>query len=122
MLALVRRLADRMGLRDWRIEVLEEPPEDEWALASCEPLRGRRYALLRLSERWYRLAPHDQRAALVHELIHCHVASACDVVRCELPAHLSPATYEVVWASFHRQIEYAVDGLTGVIAPLIDAA
>lgn len=112
--ALAAYILERMrelGLREWTIHILSEPPEDEDANASIDPCIGRRVATLRVCPDFRELSRDDQRNAIVHELLHCHHVAATDIIRLDLPRHLAQSTYEILWEGFKRQIEYMVDAL-----------
>jgi hypothetical protein len=113
----VRLIADRIGLRDWSLEVRPEPPNEVSALATCEPVFGRKLAVLRVCDRFRSLTAAEQREIVVHELLHCHLAAAADAVRLDLPHVVPDHTFQVFWSSYERAVEYAVDGLTAAVAP-----
>lgn len=104
----VNALAARMRLGHWRIEVLDELPESETALASVHPWYGRCAASIRLADNFLKDSPADQRYALVHEMVHCYLAQSNDTIRPDL----APAT-ERAWRLAH---EYAVDQIAMTIA------
>ncbi len=106
-----RALADRLALKDWRIEVTDEEPSDSQANLSVQPVEGRKWARLRLSEFWLRRPPEAQRLGAVHELIHVHHATEINLLKKWLSADAFAA-----WLMAH---EYAVDGLADAIAPLM---
>lgn len=110
-----------LGLSHWTIELSDERPEDPNALGEIWPTEGRCVATLRLHPDFKSYEPEKLASILVHELIHCHFQSACDVVRVDIcEAQLLPrATYEVVWTMFKRQVEYGVDGLSTAVASLV---
>ena len=114
--AQVRQLADELGLRDWTFTILPEPVEDDGAAAMILPVHGRKHAKLQVCADWPDYPA--KREAIVHELLHCHLACATDVIRLDLEAAglLTAAQHEWLWASFRRQIEYAVDGIAAAIA------
>lgn len=105
-----RRLADSMGLRDWSVHVLSgRPGDDENASICC--LWGRRVAEIKLSDDWFADDPPRQRQALVHELIHAHLASMHWLVQDALEPSLHPA-YELT-------LEYAIDAMAEAWAPFL---
>lgn len=107
----LRDLADQLGLRDWWIELLHEPSDDD-ALASCLSTYGRKLAQVSVCREFRNLEPVKQRWILVHELLHCHFAVTQDVVRgARLRAtmgELVHAHFEADWMQAH---EYAIDGV-----------
>ena len=105
----VRQLADTLRLRDWRIEVYEDAPADSTATASCCPVQGRKFAVIRLGESFLTDPPDDQRHTLTHELLHCHLGPMTRMI--EAHDGLPPAA--------NLAMEYCVDGLADAIAPLL---
>jgi hypothetical protein len=105
----VRQLADIMHLKDWRIEVYEDAPGGADAIASCAPVGGRKLAVIRLGESFLTDSSIDQRHTLIHELLHCHLG----------PMQRMLEAGEPIPAAAMLAIEYAVDGLADVIAPLV---
>lgn len=105
----IRRLADLLCLRDWRIEVYEDAPSDGGAIASCDPISGRKYAVIRLSESFLTDGKTEQRHTLTHELLHCHLGPMTRLLQAG----------EVMAPSVQLAMEYCVDGLADAIAPLL---
>jgi hypothetical protein len=116
-LAYLRDLADRLGLRDWRLD-LDRDPTAGGLLAHVEVTDGARWALVTLGPTWGVLPPDRQRQALVHELIHPHFQEIAEAV-----AHgrevLGGTAIEVVERAVRHQIEHAVDALAEAVAPLL---
>ena len=105
----VRKLADLMRLRDWRVEIAEDAPSDANAIASCNPIEGRKFAVIRLSESFFTDSRDDQRQTLAHELLHCHTGPLQRLLEAE----------ESCTPAVRHAIEYCVDGLADAIAPLL---
>lgn len=105
----IRQLADALHLRDWRIEVSEELPAGENSIASCQPVYGRKYAVIRLSEGFLNDDHDEQRHTVIHELLHCHTGPMNRLLEAE----------ESFTASVRQTMEYMVDGLADAIAPLL---
>jgi hypothetical protein len=105
----VRRLADLLCLRDWRIDVYEDAPSDGSAIASCAPVTGRKYAVIRLSESFLTDGGPEQRHTLTHELLHCHLGPMARLLEAN----------EAMRPSVQLAMEYCVDGLADAIAPLL---
>jgi hypothetical protein len=117
--AYIDGLLPLLKLSDWTLRLADEPSDDEEVNASIRPVEGRRLATITLGKDWRDLGNETKRHALVHELIHCHQFSACDIVRLDLPKHLSQCAYDILFGGFRRQVEYMTDGLTDAIAPLM---
>ena len=115
-LPYLRQLANMIALKDWRIEIREEPPEHREADASIRLIYGRKFAIIAMSESFLNLSPEDQRKSLIHELIHCHVEQMWEFALERMPSDME--------SSFKRIAEYAVDGLADGFAshlPLLPA-
>lgn len=118
----VRWVANAMELRDWTLD-LQRRPCDRGAIASIHPTFGRKVADIYFDEHFRTLVPEVQRHTVVHELIHCHLEPAANMVYKDLEEQLSKPADQIFWNGFNRQIEYGVDALANVIAahmPLIE--
>lgn len=110
-----RDLADRMELRDWTVNIVNEPPgHDEWG-ASAECRYGRKFVNIRFCNSFDEWEPDNQRSTLTHELIHCHFAG--------ITQYLSDARGNVgkTWVSqlesvIVNQLEYGIDALADALA------
>jgi hypothetical protein len=105
----VRALADLLHLKDWEILISPQAPAGDDAIASIQPIYGRKSALLRLSEGFLTDSGPEQRHTLVHELVHCHLA--------HLQRLLESEQHDTAGARL--AIEYCVDGLADAVAPLL---
>jgi hypothetical protein len=116
----IRDVADKLGLKDWEFELKREPPEDKDAGAEVSPAEGRKFAHILVASDFREYKPKTQANYILHELIHLHLQSACDVIRLDLWENrvLPQTTYDVLCGGFRRQIEYAVDGLATALAPM----
>ena len=106
-----RHLADLLALKDWRIEVIEEAPVNEHAMAFIECVYGRKWCQIRLSDRWLADPEDRQRQHAAHELIHAHLSAADQIADNQLPRAARPA--------YRLLSEFGVDGLADGIAPLL---
>lgn len=108
-----RLLADRMGLKDWAIQIRDEPADDD-AHAQVNCVDGRKLAKIRFDRDWAKETPECLRQTCVHELIHCHLAP----VRAEMGRRLKQADFH----TFMMLLEYAIDGMAdawSVLLPLM---
>jgi len=117
----VRWVADAMGLRDWLLDVVvaEEVPEgglphsEEFrGVAAATPVPGQRRAGVHFTH-GFRTdhSAQSQRAIVVHELVHCHLADMREFVRscaCDL---LAQQTYDVLSFGFDLAWEHATDAI-----------
>lgn len=131
----VRHCADEMGLRDWTFRVDLNVSEsdlravddhdggsDVWG-ASCDPIRGRKYATIALGREMIgRLLDgelEEFRQTIIHELAHCHLTPLWEQIRLDLLGNnlMALSAYDVFMASAERNLEYAVDAFADAIAP-----
>src|SRR5688572_8706081 len=117
--AYVNEVAALLCLKDWTVELTDDHPNDTEGLAEIEPVDGRKYAVLRLCAHWHDRTPEKQRHSIVHELVHLHHVAATDIIRVDMPRHLSQQAYDILWGAFLRQVEYLVDGLADALAPFM---
>ena len=112
----VRWVGDAIGLRDWWFDIMHDEPENAGDMACCDPFYGQRQAKL-----WFRndlrtLEPVQQRAVVVHELLHCHFAATQEQVRLDLLKHLGQAAYDLFLGSWRMNHEYALDATARALA------
>ncbi len=67
-----RMLADVMGLKDWTVEIDDEPPVNQEAYAVARCSEGRKYIIVDLARGFLDADPKTQRMIAVHELLHAH--------------------------------------------------
>lgn len=118
----MRWVADAMELRDWTMELSHEPADKD-AYASIRATYGRKVALVDLCDNFRTLDADKQRHTIVHELVHCHLESAANMVFRDIEDFLGKQSDQIFYNGFKRQIEYGVDALASAIAkhmPLID--
>lgn len=114
-----RLYADRLGLRNHTIEVLEDPPSDPLALLECEIAFGRAHVRIRARDDFSDQPEYEQRLAIVHELVHAlpglqRLTERTAAVGRE---HIGGIAYRVFWQGFHGDIEELVDSLAQILAP-----
>lgn len=119
LISWLGKLKSTLCLNDWTIHFENGSYPPEFAIASIEPLPGRKVAYLRVMKGFDTLKPHTQTHALVHEFIHIHNANVNDVIAKDLKTILSSSEYELVWNTYKRQHEYAVDGLADAFCKLV---
>jgi hypothetical protein len=109
----VRQLADALRLRDWTIEVQDDPCDDD-AHGQIKIAYGRRQAAIWLSRDNVEL--EKVRHTVVHELIHCHL----EPMRWSLnnaQEVLGSIPFGIFAGAAEDALELAVDGLADAIAP-----
>lgn len=118
----MRRIADKLGLRDWYFEVQRLPlAYDSANSAEVRPTYGQKHAVVKLCWDFNSETPERQRMVLVHELIHCHLHGIVQ------PGYYDEAAWKILGSSaadvlrdqMHLANEFATDALARAIAPLM---
>lgn len=107
----IREMADLMGLRDWRFDLNYYPPTDDGAFAEIAPDDGKQSATIRFGADFPTYDREQQRAIVVHELVHCHLDLIQQQARKDLPRLLGQPAYDAFFPSFVRGIERGVEGI-----------
>ena len=105
-----RAIADRICLRDWTIQIHDDPAQPGH-FAEVERIQGRWVAMIKLGDSFMKDKESGQRDTAAHELIHLHLAFADDMAEM--------AMSKEGWESYRRFREYAVDHLASAIAPML---
>jgi hypothetical protein len=103
-----RAVADMLALKDWAVEVPQEPPDGEDDLACISRPMGRKYARVHLSDEFLADTEPEQRHTIVHEAIHLHITPVDFFVQEKLS--------ESDFKAYCMLREYAVDGIADGIA------
>jgi hypothetical protein len=109
-----RDLADRMGLRDWVVQIGRSPADDGMD-GECRCTYGRRSIAIWLSADFERRTPEDQRWTVTHEL--CHAIA--NPVRWLVHANFENESKErhQLFYSLHKEaLEQSIDHFALVIA------
>jgi hypothetical protein len=106
-----------MRLDHWRVTIIDEPPPD-CDNADVTWWEDKYRADMRLSDRFLRSAPEDQRYSLVHELLHLHLRGVALTSK-GLRHHLSEAEFAWLDNRFEHEEELAVDALAELLAPFL---
>lgn len=113
----VNRMKDMLGLRDWRVTVMRDiAPDAAQAFIWCAGKQ--KVAEVSFGDWFVGLDPDEQRATVVHELIHAHYGQEFHLVRDLAPVLMPKRSYGpflFAWDSAH---EYGTDGLACAIAHL----
>jgi hypothetical protein len=121
----IERTAEALGLREWTI-ILDnlEPSSSDYA-AQWWPIDLRRRGYIRVCVGFRDLEPEEQRAAIVHELLHAAWNDIHEMMRNDLydTRAVSGTTYQVFFQAYVRLEETAIDRLAGAVSkflPLIE--
>lgn len=120
----IRVIADDFGLRDWRL-YLDREPSDSGTNAQIRATPGQKVARIRVAWNFRDHDADDQRATIVHELLHCHLTPMQHILTYDMEAYSSITEDEraIMHTTFLRLMEYSVDGIADAIAskyPLIE--
>jgi hypothetical protein len=112
-----KHLANRMGLYDWLLLVLADPPNNSDAAASIETIEGKKVAHIRLAEDWDDFGPTIQREYAVHELVHPHFEQAAVYVKdMIIEPHLAFPVKQSTYDYYRYLVEFGIDALAKVLA------
>lgn len=114
----LRESADRLHLNHWTLRLWHEAPEDD-AHASVVVTEGRMLASFRFDNSIFEVAGADARSHLAHELAHVLFEPASQMVVHDLHGVLGDQAWRIFKSAYLRQMEFAVDHLAGVLAPLL---
>lgn len=106
----VRDMANRMGLRDWLIEMSHDRPDDDQCAADVNVIYGRKVAVIRMAPAWASEKPESLRATIAHELIHCHLNPMRGVLD-NVQHALGQPVYMTAYNALTDYIEYATDAI-----------
>lgn len=120
----VDKLAPLVGLHGWRIHVVSEPsnsmvsdfgrnPDDPFTFyAYNHKTQGSRDSHIWFSEEFFEDSAEEQRATVVHELLHCHFKPVETLIREGLkPVIPSYSTRQVIEQWWYDADEYAIDDI-----------
>jgi hypothetical protein len=106
----VRALADEMGLRDWTINILSTPPDNDQHAACIDIRYGRKFANIEFARDWAESSPDTFRSTCVHELLHCHFRPIHWHIN-NLGSHIATSTFDVFYGAFRDIEEVAIDAV-----------
>lgn len=115
LIGYIRWVANEMELRDWTFD-LSSRPADRDCYAQIFPTYGQKHAEISVDENFRTLDADKQAQIIAHELVHCHLEAASNMVFADLEPYLGKAADQIFWNGYKRQMEYGVDALATVIA------
>jgi hypothetical protein len=119
----IGKMIATLGLSHWNIKLADEFCEEDGnpdALATCQILPGRHYAVIRLAKDFNEHPYEEKKQAIIHELVHCHQQRLLLWADDTLREALGTVAYEIFWAAYRDNFEHMVDDLSVVFARLID--
>lgn len=110
-----RKLANKMGLRDYIVTVSATIDDDGNSGASCQCTYGRRSIRIWLSHYFFDLGPSEQRQTIVHELCHAIMRPVADVAHKNLENE-TKERHVLFYSLLKEAEEHATDHFAMVIA------
>jgi hypothetical protein len=118
----LRDIADRLGLRDWTLDMSYEPLQSDDDGAACvKCLYGRKRVEVRVARDWAKMDGEDKRHYIVHELIHPHFDASHSLFENELKKLVGESMATALEAQHRQHIEFGVDAMADALAPLMPA-
>lgn len=108
-LSYLNMLKDKLCLKDWIIEVKDDPPSSCY-MVSIYTVDGQKKASLYLSEQFLKETAEEQRQTCLHELIHLHFTQCAKIAQ----RKMNDKDYDI----WNLMFEYGIDGIADAIAPL----
>jgi len=107
----IRHMADLLGLRDWTINLLADPPDNARYAADVDVIYGRRCAEIRVAADWMHRTPESLRTTIAHELLHCHLNPSRNVLD-NMQHAIGQMLYTTAYNALTDYIEYATDAIS----------
>lgn len=109
-----RALADQIGLKDWRVDVLRESPDSDWAAASMITLTGRKVVQIKIGSGFLNDTPENQRHFALHELIHVFTDDI-DTAIWQAKEIIGGDVFTLMEKVVKDRIEFATDALAAAV-------
>lgn len=111
----MRKLADSMGLRDWRLQLKWEPSEvgedpdigPTWA--RCQVMEQLTTTTIWVCEGYLGLHKAEKIRTMAHELIHAHLDTLYNIGDRTVQKYMGQGMYDLFSEEFHRTIEKITD-------------
>lgn len=103
----MREIADQMGLKDWRIILETEEPEDG-AMGTCETATGQKVATIRIKN--HGTDADELRNTVVHELLHAHFNAIREPIN-NVRSAVGDLVYWPIYYGVTDHVELAIDGI-----------
>lgn len=114
--AYIREVADQLGMKDWRVELSDDRPDEASSSAQVVIAYGMKRAKIRIGENWDTDSPDERRNTIVHELVHCHI-DAIEKAFMSVRQTMGRDAYEVARDSVRDAVEWATDAIATAIDP-----
>lgn len=106
----LRFLADRVGLRDWTIDVADSPPEDESLAATAAIPQSRKWITIAFATSWMNEREEAFRQTCVHELLHAHFEDIWHPLN-TIQGYIGEQLYIPAYEGMQLHIEHAIDAI-----------
>ncbi len=117
--AYVAYLCELLEIREWRITLANDPPDNLDAAAEIKCTYGRKVASIKLCREFFSLAPDEQRHVIIHELIHVLTDGLDNVIENGVDTLIGKPAFTVLHEAWNVQLEYLTDHLAYVVEDLI---
>ena len=108
-----------MHLAHWTVRLVDDPPENDDAIASILAEEQVHDAELHLADRFFDKRPDEQRTYIAHELIHLHFWQYMQLSN-ELCYQLGAQAQMIAIRQLERAMELATDDLARVVRFILD--
>ncbi len=116
----VRNAAAFLGLRDWEIMLsYNSLEEDSDAYATIHVVENQKRARINMMKDFAYIPEPEQRRALTHELMHCHLDHLEDFLRMPLHSQLGSSAASVLLSVLHSHIEKTTDAIATELATVM---
>lgn len=109
----VRDMADRMGLKDWEVEIAEEIPDELGGFAhtmDAATFLPSSYKNLTLYIKDHPHTPKQVRSLVAHELVHALTRDWMEAAQ-SLENHVNPIVYDLYSMRLSHEMEQAVESI-----------
>src|ERR1039458_5728905 len=110
----VRTVADMLGLKDWVIEVSDEPADEQYdafiSMRECQ-----KHATLYIGHSYWADSPEEQRHTIVHEMLHPHLDQMQRLI--ERNSEVFGSVPAAILIGQHKvDLEFATDAIAAAIS------
>jgi hypothetical protein len=118
--AWLRAAADRLGLRDWRIEVSPYRCEGASSIASSHLRDEADHSWIAVGPRFHEADARERTVTLTHELLHCHYQPVTGLAERLVAGELGKRTESIISAAVSQAEERCIDRLAQAVALFLE--